>query len=197
MRKLNENLKLIVALLVTGLPVAAIAAEDYVVPRTEWQAPDLQGNWSIATQTNLERAQRFEGKLIISSEEAAAIEARVAARNEASNAPSDPDRDAPSAGQNVGGYNTFWMDPGNRMAVINDEIRTSILVDPPDGRLPLSETGRANFAAARQRRGGYDGPEIRPLGERCVVGFGSTGGPPKLPVLYNNNTQIVQTKDYV
>ena len=176
---------------------AAAAETGYITPRTEFGAPDLQGTWSIATQTNLERAERFNGSLIISEEEAIRIEAMVQARTEASYQPSNPDREAPDAGRNVGGYNTFWMDPGDRLAVVNGEIRTSILVDPSDGQLPYSEQGRANYAAAMQRRNSYDGPEVRPLGERCVVGFGSSGGPPKLPVLYNNMTEIVQTEDYV
>ena len=195
----NRIYFLLVGTTVSGLlSMAANGAEAvYQPPRTEWGAPDLQGFWSIATQTNLERADRFEGRLVISPEEAARIEAMVAARDAASNAPSDPERGPPAAGTNVGGYNTFWMDPGNRLAVINCEIRTSILVDPPDGKLPYSEQGMANFAAANSRRESYDGPEVRPLGERCVVGFGSTGGPPKLPVLYNNLTQIVQTRGYV
>ena len=177
-----------------GLQAAEI---EYVVPLTEFGAPDLQGFWSIATQTNLERAERFNGRLVVSREEAMRIEAMVAAGFERSNEPSDPDRAAPSAGQNVGGYNTFWMDPGNRLAEVGGEIRTSIIVHPEDGQLPYSEQGRANYAAAVQRRQRYDGPETRPLGERCVVGFGSSGGPPKLPVLYNNLTQIVQTEDHV
>ena len=178
----------------SGLPAAE---SGYLAPRTEQGVPDLQGTWSIATQTNLERAERFRGQLVISEEEAILIEARVRARNEASNQPSDPDREAPDVGRNVGGYNTFWMDPGDRLAVVRGEIRTSILVDPADGRLPYSEQGRASYAAAMRQRNSYDGPEVRPLGERCVVGFGSTGGPPKLPVLYNNLTQIVQTKTHV
>lgn len=183
--------------LLIGTANSAVAADSaYTAPRTEFGAPDLQGIWSIATQTNLERAERFGGKLVLSEDEAQRIEAAVRAGFEASNRPSDPNRDAPDA-SNVGGYNTFWMDPGQRLAMVNGEIRTSIIVDPADGRLPYSEQGKANFTAAMQRRAGYDGPEIRPLGERCVVGFGSTGGPPKLPVLYNNNTQIVQTEDYV
>ena len=175
-----------------------LAAESgYLAPKTEHGVPDLQGVWSIATQTNLERAERFNGQLVISEEEAILIEAGVQASNEASNQPSDPDREAPDAGRNVGGYNTFWMDPGGRLAVVGGEIRTSILVDPADGRLPYSERGRANYDAAMLQRNSYDGPEVRPLGERCVVGFGSTGGPPKLPVLYNNLSQIVQTKTHV
>ncbi len=174
------------------------ADSGYIPQRTEFGAPDLQGIWSIATQTNLTRAERFEGKLTITEEEALRIEQMAEQIFYASsNSPSDPDREAPEAGQNVGGYNTFWMDPGSRLAVVNGEIRTSILVDPPDGQLPYSEQGKENFAAAMRQRNSYDGPEVRPLGERCVVGFGSTGGPPKLPVLYNNMTQIVQTENHV
>ena len=175
-----------------------LAGENgYIVPRTEFGVPDLQGVWSIATQTNLERAEQYSGKLVITEEEALRIESRFLAFTEADSRPSDPDRDAPTAGNNVGGYNAFWMDPGERLAMINGEIRTSIVVDPSDGKLPYSEQGRANFSAAMFSRNTYDGPEVRPLGERCVVGFGSTGGPPKLPVLYNNMTQIVQNRDYV
>lgn len=173
------------------------AETGYITPLTEFGVPDLQGTWSIATQTNLERAQRFNGSLVISEEEAILIETRVQARNEASNQPSDPNREAPTAGVNVGGYNTFWMDPGSRLAVVDGEIRTSIIVDPADGKLPYSENGQALFDDAMVRRQSYDGPEVRPLGERCMVGFGSSGGPPKLPVLYNNITQIVQTDSHV
>jgi hypothetical protein len=196
MRVLPTALAIGAMFLSHALPVAA-QDSGYIPPRTAFGAPDLQGTWSIATQTNLERAARYEGKLVISEEEALQIEARVRARNEASNQPSDPNREAPTAGRGVGGYNTFWMDPGERLATVSGEIRTSIIVDPADGQLPYSEQGRANYAAAMERRNGYGGPEVRPLGERCTVGFGSTGGPPKLPVLYNNLTEIVQTPDYV
>lgn len=193
--KLVRNLGLSVICLLPGLPAHG-AETGYISPKTEFGAPDLQGTWTIATQTNLERAARFNGELVISEEEALRIEAMFQSVF-ASDAPSDPDRDAPEAGQNVGGYNTFWMDPGDRLALVDGEIRTSIIVDPADGQLPYSEQGRANLAAAMRSRQSYDGPEVRPLGERCVVGFGSSGGPPKLPVLYNNNTQIVQTPGYV
>ncbi|MCG8415142.1 MAG: hypothetical protein MI746_13060 [Pseudomonadales bacterium] len=192
------NNKTLAALFLMCMSQVALAADNgYITPRTEFGAPDLQGIWSIATQTNLERADQFEGKLVITEEEALQIEARYRAFIDASSRSSDPNREAPTAGRNVGGYNTFWMDPGERLAMVNGEMRTSILVEPQDGKLPYSEQGRANYAAAMRRRNSYDGPEVRPLGERCVVGFGSTGGPPKLPVLYNNMTQIVQTEDYV
>ena len=193
-----KNMRLILSFLSFVPSLGLLAAESgYIAPLNEHGVPDFQGTWSIATQTNLERAERFGSELVISEEEAIRIEARVRAGMQASNQPSDPNREAPDAGRNVGGYNTFWMDPGDRLATVNGEIRTSILVDPADGKLPYSEQGRANYAAAMRRRNSYDGPEVRPLGERCVVGFGSTGGPPKLPVLYNNLTHIVQTEDYV
>lgn len=190
---------LIIVGALSSLACLSSVAQDsgYIPPRTSFGVPDLQGIWSIATQTNLERAARFEGKLTITAEEALQIEAAFAAGMAAADRPSDPDREAPAAGRGVGGYNTFWMDPGDRLATVNGEIRTSILVDPADGRLPYSTTGRKNFDDAFLLRQNFDGPEVRPLGERCVVGFGSTGGPPKLPVLYNNNTQIVQTEGYV
>jgi len=196
--KIDQFLSLLVVTTVSLIAVNSFSAETgYITPRTEFGAPDLQGTWSISTQTNLERAQRFNGQLNISEQEATLIEERVRARAEASNQPSDPKREAPTAGRGVGGYNTFWMDPGERLAVVNGEIRTSILLDPVDGKLPYSGQGLTNLAAAMQSRQSFDGPEIRPLGERCMVGFGSSGGPPKLPVLYNNNTEIVQTPSYV
>jgi hypothetical protein len=174
------------------------ASEDsYAAPDKGPGVPDLQGIWSIATQTNLERADRFQGKLVLTEEEANRINKAYKMGFDATNKPSDPNRDAPDTGVNVGGYNTFWMDPGEQLAVIDGEIRTSIIVDPPNGKLPYSKLGRTNYDQELERRRNYAGPEVRPLGERCVVGFGSTGGPPKLPVLYNNNTQIVQTPEYV
>ncbi|MBM88485.1 MAG: hypothetical protein CMQ41_08935 [Gammaproteobacteria bacterium] len=191
-------MRFMVAMTATVVSLTLGAAEtEYISPKTEFGVPDIQGIWSIATQTNLERDQRFGGELIISEEEALRIESIFQAGMKASNLPSNPDRKAPTAGQNVGGYNTFWMDPGDRLALIDGGVRTSIIVDPLDGRLPYTELGRANFEAAMDQRNTYDGPEIRPIGERCVIGFGSSPGPPKLPVLYNNLTQIVQTQDYV
>jgi len=74
--------------------------------------PDLQGIWSIATQTNLERADRFQGKLVLTEQEANSINEAYKVVIDATNDPSDPNRDAPDSGVNVGGYNTFWMDPG-------------------------------------------------------------------------------------
>ena len=135
----------------------------------------------------------------------------------------DGSREAPPVGGdgsggaagNVGGYNTFWIDRGNAGFQIDGEYRTSIIIDPPDGRQP-SRTPE-NRAAAAARRGSsransgtawwleddlnapgpYDNPEQRPHSERCLMGFGSTAGPPMLSVLYNNMKRIVQTDDTV
>ena len=166
MRLLQLGLRTTI-LLVACLPASysGAADSDRVVPRTEFGAPDLQGSWSIATQTNLERASRFNGQLVISIEDALQIENRVAARATAADRPSDPNRQAPQAGRNVGGYNAFWMDPGDALARIDGEFRSSIIVDPADGKLPYNDNGKANFSAAMRNRPSCDGPEIRPLGQ--------------------------------
>ena len=153
--------------------------------------PDLQGVFSIATVTMLERGEQFGGELVISTEQAAVIGETGASYLD--NLVSD----VSGAEAQVGGYNTFWMDPGESMAVIEGEIRTSIIVEPEDGRLPWAEGALQRIFGSMRDQGPLDGPEVRPMGERCLVGFGSSGGPPMLPVLYNNHSRIVQTDDYV
>lgn len=182
------------ALLFASVSLSAQAqnAGVYEPPRTSWGVPDLQGTWNIATVTMLERGPQFNGKLVLTPEEAARIGQTGESYLEELTAEGE------GGEEDVGGYNTFWMDPGEQMAEINGEIRSSIIVDPENGRLPWSEEGqRAIFASRRSGPGPFAGPEARPLGERCLVGFGSSGGPPTLPVLYNNHSQIVQTPDYV
>ena len=172
--------------------VGSAQAQDPGFPKTAFGAPDLQGIYSIATVTMLERPEQFAGRATISMEEAAQV--GTTGESYLDDLTARPDDAAPD----VGGYNTFWMDPGEQMAVLNGEVRTSIIVEPEDGRLPWAEGAqRAIFAGRANGRGPYDGPEARPMGERCLVGFGSSGGPPMLPVLYNNHSQIVQTEDYV
>jgi hypothetical protein len=185
------------AILLTGLLgvtyiSASTLAQDSQLPRTSDGAPDLQGTYSIATVTMLERGEQFGGQLVITEEEAA----RVGQTGESYLDTLIENTGGAEAA--VGGYNTFWMDPGEQMARINGEIRTSLIVEPENGRLPWNEGAlQAIFGARGPGGGSYDGPEVRPMAERCLVGFGSTGGPPMLPVLYNNLKQIVQTRDYV
>jgi hypothetical protein len=202
------------------------APGKYSPPRLADGHPDLQGVFDVATITPIERPQNVTS-LTISDEEAVKAEKYLAERRAKENAASDPNRAAPKVGGDstigqsqlefleragggaVGGYNTFWLASGNRVVEIDGQKRSSIVVDPANGRVPAMKPE----AAARNRAlraitvnpdaaegtvagpaGQYDGPELRPLSERCVLGFGSTSGPPTLPnYFYNNLKQIVQT----
>src|SRR5215813_13361687 len=192
------------------------------LPRTPDGHPDLQGTYDLATLTPLER--RAGTPLVLTDEQAAKLEKDVAQRSDALAAPIQADRVAPPKGGdgspgpygNVGGYNNFWLDPGSHYTAVDGQKRASLLIDPPDGRVPpLTEAARRRRAtdaytrptsdqAAREDDPGFEGPEaytdpeIRPLAERCLVGFSSTSGPPILPTyVYNNLHQIVQTPDHV
>ena len=189
----------------------ASLAAPYSPPRTADGKPDLQGNWSNVTITNFERTQG-QGPLL-TQEQVAALEKGATDRVERGSRSSDPNRAAPPVGGDgstgaagmVGGYNNVWIDSGDQVIRINGEYRSSIVVDPPDGRVPpTTDAYRAAIAArgAGRGRGGlmgqYDNPEQRPLGERCIVSFGSNAGPPMVPNgFYNNNYTIVQTKTHV
>ena len=197
---------------------AAQTPHAYAPPRTADGHPDLQGTYDIATLTPLERAAGTP--LVMTKEEAAKFEKQTTDRIARAALPSKGDRSAPPVGGdgslgaagNVGGYNNFWIDAGTQYFQIDGQKRMSILIDPPDGRVPaMTPQARERFAArlarptsdAQENDPGfegptaYDDPERRPLGERCLLGFGSTSGPPALPVLYNNLHQIVQTADHV
>ena len=195
------------------------------IPRTASGRPDLSGVYNVATLTPLQRPKQFEGQASLTDAEAEAIAERWRNYIAKDSAPSDPNRSAPPAGGTefyipefegaaggVGGYNAFFVDVGNSSFKLDGAWRTSIIVDPPNGRLPpLSERGMARLTSSRERlqentgtawwvnqeNGPYDDPEMRPLGERCLLGFGSTSGPPMLPVMYNNLKRIVQTEDTV
>ena len=112
--------------------------------------------------------------------------------------PTDPNAPAPPKGGNVGGYNSFFGDSGEVLAKVKGQYRTTWLLNSENGQLPYSPQGKRLFDSQLAfTRNNFDGPEARPMAERCVVGFGSTGGPPMINVLYNNNYQIVQSKDTV
>ena len=146
------------------------------------------------------------------ADEAAVLEKGIADYNTKANLPSDPKdtvQDLERKGCELRGfannancaYNQFWADAGTHLIDINGEKRTSIIVDPANGRLPpMLPAAQARNAERRQRftaAGPAGGPEARPLGERCLQSFGSSAGPPMLPLMYNNNYQIVQNKDTV
>jgi len=201
----------------------AAAGTKWVVPRTPNGRPDLQGNWTNETQTPLERMGPQGATL--TDEQAAAIEQRAQLVEEFRDQPSDPNRPAPpkggeagrlaapgqrsfieviseAAGGAVGGYNGFWLEPGMNVIRIDGVARSSIIIDPPNGRIPPpTDAGKkrlAEIAARAKQFGEFDHPEARPLADRCLVSFGSNAGPPMLPnYFYNNNYTIVQTKDHV
>ena len=182
-------------LMLLGLCLAIPAiADDWQAPRMPWGHPDLQGIWTSATITTLHRPEEIED-LVLTEAQAAALERDG---EEALASIDDlPEGDLES-GENVGGYNSFWVDPGTRVLRVNGEPRSSIIVDPEDGQIPYNLWGRGQFYwKAYRMMSRHNNPEERPLGERCTVGFGSTGGPPMLPVLYNNNYQFMQTEDEV
>ncbi len=205
-----------------ALLIAAIALTAADGPRTPDGHPDLSGTYDIATQTPLVRPANVSGRLSLTDEEAKALAARIAVEKAKRNQATDPNRHAPPVGGdgsegaagNVGGYNVLWIDNGEGAFKINGQWRTSILVDPENGQMPqmtpearkrAMERGRMNrpnrgdawWVKEGITPGPYDDPELRPLGERCLLGFGSSAGPPALPVLYNNVKQIVQTADTV
>jgi hypothetical protein len=198
------------------------SAKTYSPRRTADGHPDLQGTYDLATITPLERP--FGSPAVYTKEEARKRETVAALQREKGDEAIQGDRKAPPKGGdgsigpagNVGGYNTGWLDPGSVFSVVNGEARSSIVVDPADGRVPpLTQAALQRAVGSRARPtsdaqettndpglekapGAYDDPERRPLGERCLLGFGSTSGPPALPdYFYNNLHQIVQTPDAV
>jgi hypothetical protein len=176
----------------------ALSASAYKAPRTVHGQPDLQGMWTNATLTPVERPKTLGNKLVLSEPEAAHMEKRMQDFAAESDKPSDLSQELPKG--NVGGYNVFWFDPANKVANVKGERRSSLIVFPEDGQVPaLSAPGQQRLAArsARAAQGAFDGPEQRALGERCILGFGTNSGPPMLPVMYNSNYQIVQSSDTV
>jgi len=198
-------------------PAAARATSSSALPRTPDGHVDLQGTYDVATLTPIERPRSANGKLTLTDKEAAAIEGAESKRVFDRALPSPVDRDAPPAGANVGGYNNFWIDRGSTVIRVDNTPRSSLIIDPADGKIPALTAEaqariRQNFrngpnadaneenqqATFRLDPEAYNDPEQRPLGERCLLGFGSTSGPPTLPnYFYNNLKQIVQTPNYV
>jgi hypothetical protein len=166
--------------------------------RTPDGRPSLEGVFSFSTITPLQRPDALSGKQTLTDEEAAAFEASENTR--LNRDLFDPEKGAPSAGyapRSQGGvlsYNEFWYERGNRLT---RDKRTSLVVDPPSGRIPFTEAARRRNAEVGQRlsSGFADSYTDRSLADRCLTGFNS--GPPMIPGAYNNNLQIFQTPGYV
>ena len=165
-------------------------------PRTPWGDPNVQGVWDYWTFTPLERPDEFAGKDTLTDEEAALVGERGRAAAIAT------DENTPRAGS-TGAYGQQVWTERSRATALN---QSSLIVDPPDGKIPpLTAAETARVAAHRAAGGhpvrsratgiGVDGPEDRGLAERCIVGFST--GPPMLPGGYNNNVQIFQAPGYV
>ena len=183
------------ALLFTAAAAVALAplpayAQSGDVPRTAWGKPDLQGVWDYATLTPMERPAEFADKATLTDEDVANIVARSAQLTQFLS-----ESGTGSADTRTGTYDEFWFDFGSDVSA---DRRTSLIVDPPNGRIP----DRTPVARERQAaRSAYlaehpaDSWEDRNLAERCLVGFNS--GPPMAPSAYNNIFQLFQTEDYV
>ena len=174
----------------------ATYAQEFTVQKTWFGDPDLQGVWTNASLTTLERPDHFETLEI--SDEVAAY-ARNANQETVENIDNPyEDGETPVSGGDVGVYNVAWMDPGSDFMRLNGKYRSSIITYPENGKLPRRLTRWAIEGPSIYRMfTSADHPEERSLGERCIVGFGSSGGPPMLNVLYNNHYQIVQSPGYV
>ncbi|MCY4600630.1 MAG: hypothetical protein OXF27_12015 [Acidobacteria bacterium] len=182
---------LVVVALAGTAPAAAQSNGDG--PRTSWGDPDLTGVWDFRTLTPIERPDGLGDKAVLTAEEAAAFEQQAlqqwdADRRDGSDLEYGQGSDIERA------YNDFWWDYGSS---IDEDRRTSLIVDPPDGKIPWTPEGKA-------RPGTFDlafsgiitaGPEDRALSERCILGFNS--GPPVESSAYNNNLQMFQTPDTV
>ncbi|MFL5297389.1 MAG: hypothetical protein ACJ798_13490 [Phenylobacterium sp.] len=188
---------LVLGVLCAAVLAGAAGAQAYKVPRNGFGQPDFSGVWTNASITQLERPAQLK-TLVITPEEARKLEAGYAQAVASDAKPSDPKAGAPAAGTDPGGYNTFWIDPGTKIGQIRGQLRSSWLIEPADGKLPYSDEGRRLFMAeVRKISQNADGPEYRQVAERCLLGFGSTAGPPMLNVLYNNTYQIQQARDHV
>ena len=163
------------------------------LPRTPDGKPSLEGVFTFSTITPLQRPEALAGKATLNPEEAAAWEAAENAR--LNRDLFDPEKGQPSAGyppRSQGGvlsYNEFWYERGNRMTT---DKRTSLIVDPPNGRIPFTDATRRRLAEINQKlsTGFADNYTDRSVADRCLLGFNA--GPPMVPGSYNNNLQIVQ-----
>ncbi len=184
-----------VVILVGATSGAAFGEEGYAPARLASGHPDLQGDWTNTSMTRLERGNPSL-PLVLDEETRVRLETARARQSAAANARTDPSEGAPAVGGAIGGYNQYWINLGDHLAVINGQARSSWIVEPDDGRMPVSEAGQARIEEILARRG-YTDPEGLNPADRCLVGSRGSGGPPMLNNIYNNTYQIVQTPDAV
>jgi len=185
---------LIPCLLLILTPGLGVAAENYEAPRTEWGLPDLQGVWNFSSDIPMQRPAQYGTRRYLTDAEFAQLQSRSAASDEASDAA------IPGTGVDES-YNDFWVES----AGLGRDRLTSHITYPENGRLPpIQDTAyRTDFGQPPNRpvrsalgiNFAADGPEDRPLSDRCLIGFNA--GPPVTPSFYNNNLQIIQNRDHV
>ena len=186
------------AIVLALAPMAGAQSDERAMPmRTPDGQPDVSGTFTFRTLTPFQRPSQFEGLENLSPEEAAAFEA--AERTRLNRDLFDPETGAagyrPRSEGGVLSYNEFWYERGIELT---SDKRTSLVVDPPDGRLPPRTEEAAMAArerAAYRREHMYDSYENRSLADRCIMGFNS--GPPMRAASYNNNVMIFQAPGYV
>jgi hypothetical protein len=199
-------------LLMAGAAMSLLAASSalaapsgaYKVPLNAYGQPDLEGTWTNATLTVLERPKEYGNRKVMTDEEVKKVEGEDAKLMADGNKPTDPKVKTTDLPHECGrgfsgagcGYNSAWIDPGSTVMRVNGEPRSSFITDPPDGHFPPTKPGvvvpnmyvRAHYG---------ENPENQTLGERCLTSFGYSAGPVMLPLLYNNNYEIAQSKDTV
>jgi hypothetical protein len=180
----------LIACLATGLATAP-AGVGQAAPA----GADLSGVWTNSSITTLERTDPSL-PLVLSDEQTDRLERTRASQEEAANAPTSASEGAPAVGGAIGGYNTFWLDRGMHAGRVRGEARSSWIIDPPSGRMPVSDAGKKRIADILARRS-FDDPEGLNPADRCLVGSRGSGGPPMLNNIYNNTYRFVQTPDHV
>ena len=187
-RRLAAAFTVIAVVALTPICAAAQSTNSTASPRTAWGDPDLQGIWNNATTTPLERPDDLGGQELLTNEERAV-------RDESGDRAREQRGETPGTGE-TGSYNNFWTERGIRLA------RTSLIVDPPDGRLPpltpeahnrLASPKAQRLADVRRGRLPADSWAQLDLSDRCIW----YRGIPSFPTGYNNNYHIVQNPDYV
>ena len=175
---------------------AAAGAQTAEAPRTAWGAPDLQGVWDFRSLTPMERPAELADQEVFTSEQAASFSEEILQERSRD----QEDAEAAAATGRVVAYNDFWFDWGSSVTT----ERTSLIVEPRDGRIPALVAAAERRVAAREAaRAGVGRDEVAPGGwidelspsVRCITGFNQ--GPPMTPSAYNNNMQLFQTEDHV
>jgi hypothetical protein len=183
--------------LVTCAFALMASAQNKNIPRTKDGHPDLQGIWTNITVTPLERPASLKS-LSLTDAEAKAFEQQQAKELQDSDGASDSPIIRAAGSSGTGGYNVLFLDRGNELARVDGQKRSSLVTDPSDGKVPpITADARKRMQSDMMRNINFDDIKNRPVSERCLLGFGSTSGPPMLPVLYNNNYQIVYGGDTI